>query len=158
LTVPVTQGAVIMGGEPVATIGGGGFFLRLAIAERHAQALKQGAVIKISTNGHNETGTLVKIYPEIDNGRVIADVEVGRLDTDFVNARVLVEVPVGYRSALLVPKTAIRTRFGVDFVTVQSKDSAMERAVILGETIDKDKSEYVEVLTGLEAGDIVVTP
>ena len=31
LTVPVTPGAVILAGEPVAVIGGGGFFLRLSI-------------------------------------------------------------------------------------------------------------------------------
>src|SRR5690606_33628878 len=48
LTVPVTRGAVIMAGEPAATIGGGGFFLRLAIPERHAGDLKEGAQIRIA--------------------------------------------------------------------------------------------------------------
>ena len=42
LTVPVTRGAVVLAGEPIATIGGGGFFLRLAIPERHAAALQEG--------------------------------------------------------------------------------------------------------------------
>ena len=36
LSVPVTRGAVVLAGEPIAVIGGGGFFLRLAIPERHA--------------------------------------------------------------------------------------------------------------------------
>ena len=39
LDVPVIEGAVIMPGETVAVIGGGGFFLRLAIPERHATRL-----------------------------------------------------------------------------------------------------------------------
>ena len=158
LQVPVTKGAVIMGGEPVATIGGGGFFLRLAIPERHAAALKQGASIHISAGGSKETGKLVKIYPEITNGRVAADVEVAALNSDFVNARVLVEIPVATRKALLVPKDAVVTRSGIDFVTVEEAGKPVERAVILGETMEDSNPPMVEVLTGLAAGDSVVTP
>lgn len=158
LQVPVTKGAVIMGGEPVATIGGGGFFLRLAIPERHAAALKQGASIHISAGGRQETGKLVKIYPEITNGRVAADVEVAALNSDFVNARVLVEIPVASRKALLVPKDAVVTRSGIDFVTVEEAGKPVERAVILGETMEDSNPPMVEVLTGLAAGDSVVTP
>ncbi len=158
LQVPVTKGAVIMGGEPVATIGGGGFYLRLAIPERHAAALKQGASIHISAGGSKETGKLVKIYPEITNGRVAADVEVSTLNADFVNARVLVEIPVATRKALLVPQAAITTRSGIDFVTVEEDGQPVERAVILGETLEDGHTAMVEVLTGLKAGDAVVTP
>lgn len=158
LQVPVTKGAVIMGGEQVATIGGGGFFLRLAIPERHAAALKQGASIHISAGGRQETGKLVKIYPEITNGRVAADVEVAALNSDFVNARVLVEIPVAARKALLVPKDAVVTRSGIDFVTVEESGRPVERAVILGETMEDSHPPMVEVLTGLAAGDSVVTP
>ncbi len=158
LKVPVTRGAVIMGGEPVATIGGGGFYLRLAIPERHAAALKQGASIHISAGGKQETGKLVKIYPEITNGRVAADVEVSALNADFVNARVLVEIPVATRKALLVPQAAVTTRSGIDFVTVEEDGKPVERAVILGETMQDNNPPMVEVLTGLKAGDAVVTP
>lgn len=157
LQVPVTRGAVVMGGEPVATIGGGGFFLRLAIPERHAAALKQGASIHISAGGSKETGKLVKIYPEITNGRVAADVEVAALNSDFVNARVLVEIPVATRKALLVPKDAVVTRSGIDFVTVEEAGKPVERAVVLGETMEDSNPPMVEVLTGLAAGDSVVT-
>ena len=147
-----------MGGEPVATIGGGGFYLRLAIPERHAAALKQGASIHISAGGAKETGKLVKIYPEIANGRVAADVEVSTLNADFVNARVLVEIPVATRKALLVPQAAVTTRSGIDFVTVEEDGKPVERAVILGETMQDNNPPMVEVLTGLKAGDAVVTP
>jgi RND family efflux transporter MFP subunit len=88
ISVPVTRDAVVMAGETVATIAGGGFFLRLAIPERHAQDLSQGAPIKIETGGETLEGELVKIYPQIEGGRVTADVEVDGLDTDFVAARV----------------------------------------------------------------------
>ena len=158
LTVPVTLGAVVLAGEPVASIGGGGFFLRLAIPERHALALQEGAEIKITTVGIQATGKIAKIYPQIENGRVIADVDVEGLDEGFVNARVLVELPVGERTALLIPTAAVTTRSGIDFVTVNADDEAIQRSVVLGEALIRDGVDYIEVLTGLTVGDRVVTP
>ncbi len=158
LTVPVTRGAVILAGETVANIGGGGFFLRLAIPERHAASLVTGDTIRINANGQQSTGKLAKIYPQIENGRVIADVEVDKLNTDFVNARVLVELPIGQRSALLVPRDAVQTRSGIDFVRVSGAGGDIERAIVIGETIERDNTTFVEVLTGLSAGDSVSLP
>jgi RND family efflux transporter MFP subunit len=158
LTVPVTRGAVIMAGEVVATIGGGGVFLRLAVPERYAASLKQGAAIRINAGGKESAGRLAKIYPQIDNGRVIADVEVDNLDTNFIDARVLVELPVAERSALLVPASAVETRSGIDFVRIAAGGTKAERAVVTGERTRRADGDYVEILTGLATGDVVVTP
>jgi multidrug efflux pump subunit AcrA (membrane-fusion protein) len=62
LTVPVTKNAVIMAGEPVATIGGGGFFLRLAIPERHASLLKKDAAIRIASTRAFITSPLTPLF------------------------------------------------------------------------------------------------
>ena len=156
LKVPVTRGAVIMGGEPVATIGGGGVFLRLAIPERHAASLKADVAIRIQSAKGEQVGRLAKIYPQIENGRVIADVEVEGLDTTYVDARLLVEVPVGERKALFVPQSAVSTRPGLDFVTVEAESGESERVVILGEPVELDGTANVEILSGLNAGDKVV--
>lgn len=157
LTVPATRGAVIMPGEPVATVGSGGFFLRLAVPERFAGDLVEGAELRIGAQGSESKGRLAKIYPQIDNGRVIADVEVDQLDTAFVNARILVRVPVGMRQALLVPTAAVSTRHGVDFVHVEDhRGEAVERAVILGAA--QADGEQIEIIGGLSAGDKVVLP
>lgn len=158
LGVPVTRDSVIMAGEPVATVGGGGFFLRLAIPERHAEALKEGAEIRIFASGAETVGRLAKVYPRIQNGRVIADVEFERIDTTFVDARVLVEVPIGTRMALLVPRSALALRSGLDFVRVLHDGRTLERAVVPGETVQRDGVAYVEILTGLEAGETIVVP
>jgi len=158
LTVPITKGTVIMAGETVATVGGGGLFLRLAIPERHASRLKQGAGIRITANGKQLSGRLAKIYPQIENGRVIADVEADQLDTLFVEARVLVEVPVGERPALLVPESAVLTHSGLDFVKVTEGAAEVERTVIPGERIARPDGRFVEILTGLKVGDEVVVP
>src|SRR5690606_22475244 len=158
LSVPVTRGAVVMAGEPAATIGGGGFYLRLAIPEGHARDLKEGAPIRIAAGGVQRQGRLAKLYPRIENGRVIADVEVEALDHAFVDARVAVEVPVGSRAALLVPRAAISTRAGLDFVRVVIGDAEVERAVVLGEGVTHDGEALVEILTGLAAGETIVVP
>lgn len=158
LTVPVTRGAVIMAGEPAATIGGGGFFLRLAIPERHAADLENGADIRIVSAGAEITGKLAKIYPQIENGRVVADVEVENLDAAFIDARVLVEVPVGSRDALLVPQAALVTRSGLDFVRVVTPGGEVERAIIPGERTVRDGVPQVEILTGLRPGETVFVP
>lgn len=154
LTVPVTRGAVIMPGETVATLGGGGFFLRLAIPERHSATLIEGSKISISANGEELVGRMAKIYPQIENGRVVADVEVDALDSVFVDARVLVEVPVGERQAIVVPRSTVVTRSGIDFVAVTEDGRQVERAVILGEPLRGD-GDQIEILTGLSAGDVV---
>lgn len=157
IAVPVTRDAVVMAGETIATIAGGGFFLRLAIPERHARDLTEGAPIRIEAGGATLEGELVKIYPQIEGGRVTADVEVDGLDTDFVAARVLVELPVGKRQALVLPAAFLSNRSGVNFVAVRENDKIVERAVVAGRPLEIDGEKQVEILSGLAAGDIVVT-
>ena len=153
LDVPVAQGAVVMPGEAVAQLGGGGIFLRLAVPERHAANLTEGDAIQIESADGVAEGRLVKVYPLIENGRVVADVEVAGLSERFVDARVLVRLPVGERSALLVPEAALVTRGGVDFVALEA---AGLRTVVPGERVTVDGVAMVEVLTGLQAGDVVM--
>lgn len=157
LTVPVAAGAVVLPGEAVATIGGGGIFLRLAVPERHAAFLQEGATIEIETATGLARGTLARIYPLIENGRVIADVDVPDLPDSFIDARVLVRLPVDTRSALMVPETAVITRTGLDFVEVSGAEGPVLRTVLLGQRQTVDGAAMIEVLSGLVAGDRVVT-
>lgn len=166
LTVPVTEGSVILPGETIATIAGGGYFLRLALPERHAAEIVEGDTVLVGRRTLDDTGAadlpstsegkLVKVYPEIDGGRVLADVEIGGLGDYFVGERTRVWIPVGHRSAILVPVEAITTRHGVDYVRIVGDGGEIEVAVILGETIAADDGRKVEVLTGLNEGDRVV--
>ncbi|KEO61628.1 efflux RND transporter periplasmic adaptor subunit [Thioclava indica] len=157
VSVPVTKGAVIMAGETIATIGGGGFFLRLSVPERHADMLKQGDTIMITdSDGKEIEGKLAKIYPQIEGGRVQADVEVPDLNARFVAARVLVKLPMGNRQTIVVPASYIDTRSGLDFIRVKDGDRTYERTVVPGVRINIDGQEMLEILTGLNPGDVVV--
>jgi len=155
LRVPVAAGAVLMPGEPVATIGGGGIFLRLAVPERHATLLTEGDAIRIETGSGGATGRLARIYPQIENGRVLADVEVEGLDARFVDARVLVRLPLGTRGAILVPEAAITHRFGLDYLRI-GPGRGREVVVQIGERHELDGTPMIEILTGVSAGDTVV--
>lgn len=156
LDVPQVKGAVVMPGEPVAVVGGGGTFLRIAVPERHAAALEAGDRILISEGGADREGVLARVYPLIEGGRVVADVEIADLPDTFVGARLLVRLPVGEREALMVPKADVVTRSGLDFVGVQGAERAVLRSVVVGEVRVVDGVEMVEVLSGLVAGDVVV--
>lgn len=157
LDVPVSKGGVVMPGEAIALIGGGGTYLRLSIPERHAPSLHAGDKIEISDGGATQSGTLSRIYPLIQNGRVIADVDVAGLADSFVDARVLVRLAVGQRDALMVPATALSSTGGLDFVGVQGASGPMQRSVVPGEHQTVGGVDMVEILSGLEAGDVVVS-
>ncbi|TCM85741.1 efflux RND transporter periplasmic adaptor subunit [Rhodovulum steppense] len=161
LAVPQSLGSVITPGETVAAIGGGGVFLRLAVPERHAAALAEGDAIALGAGVglDGQTGRLAKIYPQIEGGRVIADVEVEGLDGRFVGRRVPVRLPVGTRAALLVPPGAVSRAGGLDFVTVAGQAGAgpVRRAVVPGEIVTHDGAEWREILSGLVPGETVVT-
>ena len=156
LDVPVTKGAVLMPGEMIAVIGGGGTFLRIAVPERHAAALKAGDTIQISGAEGDREGTLARIYPLVEDGRVVADVEIEGLSDSFVGTRRLVRLPVAERDALLVPEASIVTRTGLDFVGIQTGESVALRSIVPGAKHLIDGVPMVEVISGLMAGDIVV--
>ncbi len=156
LKVPVTEGSVVIPGEAIAEIGGGGFYLRLAVPERHAGFLVEGAEIRIGSDGEETIGRLAKVYPLIENGRVVVDVDVEGLATDFVDARVLVRLPIGKTSALMVPAEAVESRMGLDFVTVVGGAEPVQRAVVIGSTRDVNRVLMVEILSGVSEGEQLV--
>lgn len=154
LSVPVRLGAVVMPGEPVGTITGGGVFLRLAIPERHASDLAVGATVDVDGGA----GAIEKIYPQIEQGRVIVDVAVEGLSDSFIGQRVLVRVPVAARQVLAVPAAAIEQRAGLDLVTIWTAGGEAEVAVIPGAEVAGSDGTLREILTGLRAGDTVIVP
>lgn len=164
LKVPVTAGAVIMPGETVASIAEQNFVLRLRVPERHARFLKKGDTIRIDGEqlGSNGArfGTVVLIYPQIEDGRVVADAEVKGLGDYFVGERIRVWISGGERDSTVVPAAFVLTRFGIDYVRVQRPgEQAVEVPVQRGrEQPRPDMSDALEILSGVKAGDVLVRP
>jgi RND family efflux transporter MFP subunit len=163
LRVPVARGSVVAPGEALAEIGGGGAYLRLSVPERYAADLSEGDRIEMGPDSDaaglaGRAGALVKLYPLIEGGRVQADVEIEGLDARFVGRRVPVRLPVAEREAILVPAAAVVTQGGLDFVTLETDAGQLARVVVPGAEIVRDGQAWREILTGLAAGDRVVTP
>jgi RND family efflux transporter MFP subunit len=158
LTIPVSVGRVVMPGETIATLAEDNYILRLQLPERHARFMRAGDRVEIGARGlHQDAGGARKegrvrtVYPEIQGGRVVADVDVKGLGDYFVGERARVYVTTGKRDAILAPKSAIYRRAGVDFVRLA------DGGEVVVQTGDMHGDE-VEILSGLRDGDRVQTP
>ena len=164
LTVPVTTGAVIMAGEPVASIAEQNFVLRLQVPERHARFLKAGDKVRIDGQDLGadgaKFGTVSLVYPQIADGRVTVDAKVAGVGDYFVGQRIQVWVSAGARTSIVVPGSFIGTRFGIDYARVaKGAETAIDVPVQRGRELPRpDMPDALEILSGLRAGDVLVRP
>ncbi len=162
LSVPVSLGRVVMPGETIATLAEDKYVLRLQLPERHAQFLRAGDRVLIGARGLSETaqgatreGRVRIVYPEIQGGRVIADVDVSGLGDYFVGERTRVYIDTGKRRTIEVPANYVYRRAGVNYVKLADGD---EVVVQPGETHDDKGVKTIEILSGLADGDRIVAP
>ena len=163
LQVPVTTGTVILAGEPVARIAEKDFVLRLRVPERHARFLKAGDSVRVDAEalGANgaQFGTIKLVYPQIEDGRVVADAQVKGLGDYFVGERIRVWVAGGERESVVVPGKFIVTRFGIDYARVRQGNAGIDVPVQRGREVPTPAMpDALEILSGLKAGDVLVKP
>jgi RND family efflux transporter MFP subunit len=163
LQVPVTTGTVVLAGEPVARIAEKNFVLRLRVPERHARFLKAGDSVRIDGEelGANGAtfGKVKLVYPQIENGRVVADAQVKGLGDYFVGERIRVWVSSGERESIIVPAKFIITRFGIDYARVRQAKAVIDVPVQRGRELPRpDMPDALEILSGLKPGDVLVRP
>ncbi len=156
IKVHLTKGAVVLPGETVATIAARAYILRLRLPERHARFIKKGDTVMIGGREGGEAnamhgGKVIQVYPELKQGRVIADVDVDGLDGFFVGERVRVYVGAGNRRTFVVPSEYLFMRHGLIFIKLKQ---GSEVVVQTGLPV----KDGVEVLSGLRNGDVLVTP
>lgn len=163
LKVPVTAGTVVLPGETVASIAEQNFVLRLRLPERHARYLKAGDTVRIDGRELGQSsplfGKIRLVYPQIEDGRVVADATVEGLGDYFVGERIRVWVSGGERTAFIVPAGFIITRFGVDYVKVRKDAAAIDVPVQRGRVHPRpEMPDGIEILSGLKTGDQLVQP
>lgn len=162
LQVPVTVGTVMQPGETVAQIAEGGFKLRLRVPERHAFSIRAGdpVTLEAPTGAGREEGRVVLVYPQIEDGRVVADAEVADLGDYFVGQRVRVWVAAGDRPAIVVPESFVVTRNGIDRVRLRRPDGGTAEVPVQRGVARPlpGMPDGLEILSGLAAGDVLVQP
>ena len=164
LTVPVTNGTVVLSGDTVATIAEQHFVLRLLVPERYALHLKAGDTVRLDGRELGETGpafgAITLVYPQIEAGEVRADATAPGIGQYFVGARIRVWVPAGERLAIVVPSSFVFTRFGQDYVRLQRANGmAVDVPIQRGLPLPTPAMPNgLQILAGLSAGDVLVKP
>jgi RND family efflux transporter MFP subunit len=159
----VAVGSVVLPGDPVVTIAQQDFKLRLRIPERHARFLKAGDRIRVDDaelgEGGTRWGVIDLVYPQIEEGRVIADARVEGLGEYFVGDRLRVWISGGERSAFVIPSSYVKTRFGIDYVRLRRGEGTIDVPVQRGRDVPTpDLPNGLEILSGIRAGDELVQP
>lgn len=162
LKVNVTDGSVVLPGEPIASIAAESYILRLMLPERHARFIKQGDSVQIGDRSMldadfgtgdqaRRSGIIRQVYPELDNGRVVADVVTEGLGGFFVGERVRVWVATDKRQAFVIPPEYVHRRYGLSYVTLTN---GVEVVIQPGLPVD----DGIEILSGLREGDVLRAP
>ncbi|MFB9263274.1 efflux RND transporter periplasmic adaptor subunit [Bradyrhizobium erythrophlei] len=159
----VAVGSVMLPGDPAVTIAQQDFKLRLRIPERHAHFLKAGDRIRIEGAESGEEaakwGVIDLVYPQIEEGRVIADAKVEGLGEYFVGDRLRVWIAGDARPAFVIPSSYVTTRFGIDYVQLRQGNHAVTVPVQRGRDLPTtDLPDGLEILSGIRAGDQLVRP
>lgn len=154
LHVRVTEGSYVLPGEPVADIAVERYLLRAQLPERHARFVNAGDLVRIGPRGLGPgepvgQGRIVEVYPELEAGRVVVDIEAEGLGDYFVGERARIEIEAGRRAVFVVPPEYLGTRFGVDYVRLASgQEIVVQRGLA--------RDDGIEILAGLRPGDQLV--
>ncbi|MEO8317814.1 MAG: efflux RND transporter periplasmic adaptor subunit [Bradyrhizobium sp.] len=159
----VAVGSVVLPGDAVAMIAQQNFKLRLRVPERHARFLKAGDKIRIDGAELGEqaakAGVIDLVYPQIEDGRVIADATVEGLGEYFVGDRLRVWISGGTRTAFVIPSSYVSTRFGIDYVHIRQADRTVDVPVQRGRDLPSPElPNGLEILSGIRVGDRLVQP
>jgi RND family efflux transporter MFP subunit len=158
---PVPQGAVVMPGEIVAEIATGRRVLRAELPEADRASLRDGDDILVANFGGAELipAKILQIYPAVQDGKIVLDIDASGLDGGFVGMRVSVRVPIGARESIFVPSRFVTTRYGVDYVRLMSESSGIQDVPVqIGSVMTAADGALTEILAGLRPGDRIIAP
>ena len=158
LKAEVPLGSVVMPGQSIATITSGPVVVRVQLPEGQAGALAVGQTVEFMPDGPGGApvaAAIVQVYPAVEAGQVIADIDGTGLATSLVGRRISVRLPVGERSAIVIPRSFVTTRFGVDYVRLVRGSAVSDTPIQAGPAASAND---LEILSGLVAGDRIVPP
>ena len=160
ITAPVPQGSVVMPGEVVVAVAAGQPIIRFMAPEQDAAHYRLGQSISIVENDGKIIGNtrISKIYPNAQNGQIQVEVESDGTE-HFDGERVNLAVATGQREAILIPSNYIILRQNIAYVRLLRGEMVLEIPIGRGQSVNTNTlTNAIEVLSGLNAGDILVAP
>lgn len=157
--VNVHQGEIAAAGTPlIRLVKGDQLRVRLGVEAEDLPSLKEGLPVNVSplnSGAHASKGRIQQIYLQIDPKTRLAEVVVGLPVAPGLlpGAVVRGEIILGQQSVLAVPRSAVLSRNGHSYVFVAKNGRALLTWVENG----RDNRNSVEIRSGLNAGDLVVT-
>lgn len=150
LKADVPPGSVVLPGQSIAVVTSGPLVVRVQLPEGQAGALRVGSVVRMTPEGPGGPAVearVAQVYPAVEAGQVVADVDAAGLDAALIGRRIGVRLPVGERQAIVVPRRFVSTRFGVDYVRLANGEETPVQ------TAPGPDPDTVEILSGLVVGD-----
>jgi len=131
--------------------------LRLDVSERDSGLVRMGQTVRLLTEGDTNqySGTITRLSPALteDSRMLLVEADVPSQGTLrpglFARAQIVV---APNEPALCIPQAALTTFAGLEKVVVVEEGKALEKVVTTG----RRKEGWVEVLSGLAAGEKVV--
>jgi RND family efflux transporter MFP subunit len=151
-------GEYLGAGAPVATIVRmDPLRLRADVSERDAPSIRIGQHVRVTVEGDGNvyTGRIARLSPAItqQNRTLMVEAEVRNTGTlrpgSFARADIVID---DQNLALAVPANAISTFAGVEKVLLVQDGKVSEKTI----TTKRRAAEWVEVLSGVKVGDVVV--
>lgn len=154
----VDPGAMAMPGAPLFTVeSDGGFQLEAAVDEALSGNVRVGdvAAVTVDTLGLDTKGNVIEVVPAVDPATRTFLVKIALADKGLRSGLFArVRLPRGEREAILVPKGAVVEKGQLTGVfAVDPRGIVTYRLVRTGKT----HGGGVEVLSGLQAGDRIIT-
>lgn len=159
-TRPATVGEYVAAGVPIVrVVKTDPLRLRLEVPERLAGIVRTGQVVRVLAEGLTNAalGRIARVSPALseENRMLTAEADVpnpdGRLQAGlFVSARIIINER---EEGVTIPSGALVTFAGIEKVVTVKDGQALERTVTSG----RRGSNWIEIVTGLSAGDSVVS-
>lgn len=159
LRADIPDGSVVTAGTSIATITAGPPVLRLMLPESASAKVHVGSRVEVTDaslpEGSRE-GVVVQVYPSVAQGQIQIDARLPGLTPALIGQRVGASIELGQRSALVVPRRFVTTRYGIDEVRVVTPDKYLSSVPVqIAPTPDP---QTIEILSGVSAGDTLFVP
>jgi RND family efflux transporter MFP subunit len=131
--------------------------LRVEAPERESAAIRPGQKVRVWVEGNSDAhaGTINRVSPAIDRQTRMLLVEADIPNDGSLRAGSFVRAEIITRDdqrSLSIPTEALVTFAGIEKVFMVEKDKAVEKPV----TVGRRGTNWVEVVNGVKAGDVVV--